>query len=257
MEPTIIIPAYNEARTIAGVIRRVRERYPRVLVVDDGSSDDTARLVEAEGVRVYRHVINRGLGGALGAGIAAALRECAEILVTFDAHGQHEVEEIERLIAPIREEMADLVIGSRMLRPEGMPLFRRIANRIGIRVTWVLFGILFFWQLPHTLAIARLYRDDFARAGVRLLPVVDVKGTRTACHILAGCFGLLAVSLLPAVIGLAGPIYLAGAFLLGAAFVTLGVRQALQPSVAVARRVLFGSLVYLPVVLALLALDKA
>ncbi len=122
---------------------------------------------------------------------------------------------------------------------------------------WVLFGILFFWQLPHTLAIARLYRDDFARAGVRLLPVVDVKGTRTACHILAGCFGLLAVSLLPAVIGLAGPIYLAGAFLLGAAFVTLGVRQALQPSVAAARRALFGSLVYLPVLLALLAFDKA
>jgi glycosyltransferase involved in cell wall biosynthesis len=141
MEPTIIIPAYNEERTIADVIRRVKARYPRVLVVDDGSTDGTARLAEAEGVRVYRHVINRGLGGALGTGIAAALREGAEILVTFDADGQHDAEEIERLIAPIREGKADVVIGSRMLRPEGMPLVRRVANRIGNAVTWLLFGI--------------------------------------------------------------------------------------------------------------------
>ncbi len=122
---------------------------------------------------------------------------------------------------------------------------------------WVLFGIVFLWQLPHTLAIARLYRDDFARAGVRLLPVVDADGASTERQILNGCLALLAVSLLPTLIGLAGPIYFAGAFLLGAAFVALGARQALRPSLVTARRVLFASLFYLPVLLALLALDKA
>jgi len=121
---------------------------------------------------------------------------------------------------------------------------------------WVLFAILFLWQLPHTLAIARLYRDDYARAGVRLLPVVDAEGTSTERQIVTGCLALLAVSLLPTLIGLAGPLYFAGAFLLGSAFVVLGIRQALAPSPGAARRVLFASLLYLPAVLALLAFDK-
>jgi protoheme IX farnesyltransferase len=121
---------------------------------------------------------------------------------------------------------------------------------------WVLFGILFLWQLPHTLAIARLYRDDYARAGVRLLPVVDADGTSTERQIVTGCLALLAVSLLPTLIGLAGPLYFVGAFLLGAAFVAVGARQALAPSAGSARRVLFASLLYLPILLTLLAIDK-
>jgi heme o synthase len=120
----------------------------------------------------------------------------------------------------------------------------------------VLFGILFLWQVPHTLAIARLYRDDYARAGVRVLPVVDPDGTSTEYAIVAGSLALVAVSLLPTLVGLAGRSYLAGALLAGAGLVTLGVREALRPSGLAARRVLFASLVYLPVVLALLAFDK-
>src|SRR5881392_818669 len=121
---------------------------------------------------------------------------------------------------------------------------------------WVLFGILFLWQLPHTLAIARLYRDDYARAGVRLLPVVDAEGSSTERQIVTGCLALLVVSLLPTLIGIAGPVYFVGAFLLGAAFLALGTRQALRPSTVAARRVLFASLLYLPGLLALLAFDK-
>ena len=120
---------------------------------------------------------------------------------------------------------------------------------------WILFGILFLWQLPHTLAIARLYRDDYARAGVRVLPVVDA-GAATERQIVSSCLALLAVSLLPTLVGLAGPVYFAGAFLLGATFAALGARQALEPSGPAARRVLLASLLYLPAVLALLALDK-
>jgi len=121
---------------------------------------------------------------------------------------------------------------------------------------WILFGILFLWQLPHTLAIARLYRDDYARAGVRLLPVIDPEGTSTERQIVTGCLALLGVSLLPTLIGLAGSIYFAGALALGLAFVALGARQALAPSLGGARRVLFASLLYLPALLTLLALDK-
>ena len=122
---------------------------------------------------------------------------------------------------------------------------------------WVLFGILFLWQLPHTLAIAQLYREDYARAGVRLLPVVDAQGRATERQILSGTLALLAVSLLPTLIGLAGGVYFTGALVLGAGFVVLGAQQALAPSLARARRVLLASLVYLPVLLALLAFDKA
>ena len=137
------------------------------------------------------------------------------------------------------------------------PVTGWVASREAFGIgAWVLFGILFLWQLPHTLAIARLYRDDYARAGVRLLPVVDAEGTSTERQIVTGCLALLAVSLLPTLIGLAGPVYFVGAFLLGTGFLVLGTRQALTPSPGSARRVLFASLLYLPLLLALLAYDK-
>jgi heme o synthase len=137
------------------------------------------------------------------------------------------------------------------------PVTGWVASREAFGIgAWVLFGILFLWQLPHTLAIARLYRDDYARAGVRLLPVVDAEGTSTERQIVTGCLALLAVSLLPTLIGLAGPVYFVGAFLLGTGFLVLGTRQALTPSAGSARHVLFASLLYLPILLALLAYDK-
>jgi protoheme IX farnesyltransferase len=121
---------------------------------------------------------------------------------------------------------------------------------------WVLFGIMFLWQLPHTLAIARLYRDDYARGGVLVLPVVDPDGRSTERHILNGSLSLIAVSLLPTLIGLSGPVYFAGALLSGIGLLVLGVMHARRPTALAARRVLLASLFYLPVVLALLAFDK-
>jgi protoheme IX farnesyltransferase len=120
----------------------------------------------------------------------------------------------------------------------------------------VLFGILFLWQLPHTLAIARLYRDDYARAGIRVLPVVDPDGASTERQIVAGCLALLAVGLLPTLVGLAGTVYFFGALALGAAFLACGMAQAVAPSAAAARRLLLASVVYLPMLLVLMALDK-
>jgi protoheme IX farnesyltransferase len=137
------------------------------------------------------------------------------------------------------------------------PVTGWVAARDGVDLGgWVLFGILFLWQLPHTLAIARLYRDDYARAGVRLLPVVDADGFSTERQLVTGCLGLLAVSLLPTLIGLAGSVYFIGALVLGSAFGSVGLRQALAPSGMRARQVLLASLLYLPALLTLLAFDK-
>lgn len=119
---------------------------------------------------------------------------------------------------------------------------------------WVLFGILFLWQLPHTLAIARLYQEDYARGGIRLLPA---SRTGADAQALAGCLALIVVGLLPTQIGLTGQVYLVGALTLGAGLLGCGLLQALSPSLGAARRLLFASLLYLPMLLILMTLDKA
>ena len=121
---------------------------------------------------------------------------------------------------------------------------------------WVLFAILFLWQLPHTLAIARLYREDYARAGIRLLPVIDPDGRSTGRQIVSNCLALLTVGLLPTVIGIAGSVYFLGALGLGIGQLACGCALALSRSTADARRLVFASLVYLPALLVLMALDK-
>jgi len=121
---------------------------------------------------------------------------------------------------------------------------------------WVLFAIMFFWQIPHSLAIARLYREDYARAGIRLLPVVDRDGPSTGTHVVAHCLALVPVGLLPTLIGLAGPAYFLVALAAGLAFLWSGIMLARGRSAADARRLMVASLVYLPVLLGVMALDK-
>jgi glycosyltransferase involved in cell wall biosynthesis len=136
----IVIPAYNEERTIAEVIHGLRRHgFATLIVIDDGSSDRTGELARREGVILLRHILNRGLGGALGTGITAALHLGAEAIVTFDADGQHDPDNIARLLEPIEKGEADVVIGSRMLEPSGMPYPRRLANWIANIVTYLLF----------------------------------------------------------------------------------------------------------------------
>jgi glycosyltransferase involved in cell wall biosynthesis len=137
----VLIPAYNEERTIVEVIRGLKQHgFTTLVVIDDGSSDRTGELASHEGVIRLRHVLNRGLGGALGTGIDAALRLGAEVIVTFDADGQHDPNDIMKLLKPIEVEEAEVVIGSRMLDPQGMPYPRRMANWIANVVTYLLFG---------------------------------------------------------------------------------------------------------------------
>jgi protoheme IX farnesyltransferase len=121
---------------------------------------------------------------------------------------------------------------------------------------WILFGIMFLWQLPHTLAIARVYCADYARAGVRVLPVVDPGGRITERQIVTGCLALLVVSLLPTLVGMAGVVYFVGALVLGIGFLALGAMHALAPSSQRVRRVMLASFLYLPILFALLAFDR-
>lgn len=119
-----------------------------------------------------------------------------------------------------------------------------------------LFAILFFWQLPHFAAIAWLYREDYARAGYPMLPVVDPQGHRTNLHLLTHSVGLLMVSLFPVIQGKAGLIYALGALLLGSAFLAFGVYFVRHQSQASARLHLVASVSYLPALCAFLLLDK-
>ncbi len=142
MKLSIIIPAYNEEATISHVLRGLKSKgYKNIVVVDDGSIDKTPHIAKKEGVKLHSHIINRGLGGALGTGIEAALLENPDIIVTLDADGQHDPKDIKKLIKPIIRGEADVVIGSRMLNPRGMPFSKRVANKIGNFITWLLFGV--------------------------------------------------------------------------------------------------------------------
>jgi len=122
---------------------------------------------------------------------------------------------------------------------------------------WILFAILFLWQIPHSLAIATLYREDYARANIRVLPVVERDGRRTGRLIVWSCLGILVVSLLPTLTGLVGLIYLITAIVLGVMFLGCGFAAAMERSAATARRLLFASLLYLAVLIVAMAFDKA
>ena len=118
----------------------------------------------------------------------------------------------------------------------------------------VLFAIMYLWQLPHTLAIAELYRRDYARAGIRLLPIDDPRATGR--QIVSNSLALLAVGMLPTILGFAGLTYFMIALVAGAIMLGYGVRLAAAPAQGAARRLLVASLIYLPVVLLVMVLDK-
>jgi protoheme IX farnesyltransferase len=118
-----------------------------------------------------------------------------------------------------------------------------------------LFAIVFLWQVPHFLAIAWMYREDYARADLRMLPVVDPAGTLSSRQMVCYCLALIPASLAPAALGVAGPLYLVGALILGAAFLKASLGFARTKSLPAARGVLRASLLYLPALLALLLVE--
>ena len=144
------------------------------------------------------------------------------------------------------------------------PLMGWAAARDNVsREGWALFAILFFWQLPHFLAIAWLYRDQYAKAGFVMLPVRDPDGVRTGRQAMSHTLGLIAVSICPAIITsgpgtypIAGQVYFFGALLLGVAFLWCAIQFSRELTRARARQLFFASILYLPLLFGLMALDK-
>lgn len=145
MKPTvvIVIPVYNEAAVIGGVIEAVRAQgFEHIVVVDDGSADESSCIASAHDVLALRLKVNRGKGAAVKTGIMAANLLDAEVVVTMDGDGQHDPADIQPLIAPILAGRSDVVLGSRLLNREQMPFVKTLANSLGNLFTWMLCGLL-------------------------------------------------------------------------------------------------------------------
>lgn len=138
----IVVPAYNEESAVYDVVRNLRSEYANVVVVDDGSRDKTSAEAKRAGAIVLRHVLNRGQGAALQTGIDYAIQRGAEIVVTFDADGQHRVEDVDDLVAALEKNNADIAIGSRFLNlRSNVPAFRRFLLRVAARFMRLTSGV--------------------------------------------------------------------------------------------------------------------
>jgi len=125
-----VIPAYNEEKHIADVVRRTRQQLDNVLVVDDGSADKTADRAREAGAEVIVHAINRGKGETIKTGLRHWLERQFDFVIILDADGQHRPEEIDRFVtAALSADAPKLVLGNRMNDVSSMPLVRRFVNR--------------------------------------------------------------------------------------------------------------------------------
>jgi glycosyltransferase involved in cell wall biosynthesis len=138
----VVCPAFNEARTLSGVLSGLRAQGYQVVVVDDGSRDSTRQIAESVATAVVSHPVNLGQGAALATGIAFALSRGADYLVTFDSDGQHRVSDIARLIAALKASGADYALGSRFLiGKQSMPLLRKMLLRAATIFTALTTGL--------------------------------------------------------------------------------------------------------------------
>ena len=136
MKITIGIPAYNEEENIGEVITKLKEINDSIIVCDDGSTDLTRQISEKLGVTVIQHEKNMGYGAAINSIFKKCIEINSDILVTFDADGQHRVEDVERILEPIIDKDADVVIGSRFLQEESeIPNYRKVGIKIITKVT--------------------------------------------------------------------------------------------------------------------------
>ena len=159
MTIAVVIPAYNEAATIADIVRRVREQVEQVIVVDDGSRDDTAVQAQAAGATVLRQPDNQGKGASLWRGMQTAVEQGADAVITLDADGQHQPEDIPKLLAAHQRWPGRPIIAARLERREAAPPLRRFAN--GMADFWVSWAA--GCPIPDTQSGFRLYPAEFLR----------------------------------------------------------------------------------------------
>ena len=156
-EIAAVIPAYNASATISGVVSGTRRHLARVLVVDDGSTDDTAEIAQRAGAEVVSHPHNRGKGVALRTAFQALTGLGLDAIVTLDADGQHNPDDIPRLVEAFRQEGSDLVIGSRWTVFSEMSRLRRFGNRFSCSALAFFTGL----RIPDSQSGFRLYSLPF------------------------------------------------------------------------------------------------
>ena len=144
---SIVIPAYNEEKMIASVVKGLQQAFKgksydyRIIVVDDGSKDTTASKAKAAGAYVIRHILNSGQGAATTTGLSYALQQGYDVAATLDGDGQHDPKDVLEGVNQLLGNNIDLLIGSRLLKNEGMPRAKIIGNQGLSLVTYLLFGI--------------------------------------------------------------------------------------------------------------------
>ena len=145
---SIIVPAYNESKRIGTVLQKLKETTAKIknlnfeiIVVDDGSSDNTCELAKNTNVTIIRHPINRGAGAALVTGFERAIQNKSDFVITIDADEQHDPNEIEQILKPVLKGDADISIGSRFAKDNHeMPLFKKMGNGILNIITQTIYG---------------------------------------------------------------------------------------------------------------------
>ncbi|MCX7848431.1 MAG: glycosyltransferase family 2 protein [bacterium] len=197
-----LIPAYQAEQKIMDVVTRTRRHVSRCIVVDDGSRDRTGELARRAGAEVITHVSNRGKGAAIRSGLTYLRNEEFTYCILLDADGQHEPHEIPKLVEAAKRTHADIVCGTRMGNPQGMPWLRRMTNRIMSRLTSWLCGIRlsdtqcgFRLLSKHAVSLIELRKDKFeveteilveaARHGlvVTETPVASIYAANHSSHI--------------------------------------------------------------------------
>lgn len=138
----IVIAAYNEERSLPKVVKALHDAgYTNVVAVDDGSKDKTFDAGVQAGATMLQHVVNRGQGAALKTGIDYALEQGADIIVTFDADGQHRIEDLPAIINPVASGVADVTFGSRFLKKTDVPFIRKILLKGSVLVLLLFYGV--------------------------------------------------------------------------------------------------------------------
>lgn len=147
MNLVIIIPAFNEEKTIARVVRAIPRKIKGIrqiiiLVIDDGSDDSTEVFAHKSGAQVIRHNINQGVGAATITGLEAAKILGADVVVTMDSDGQHDASEIPKLVTPVIQKKCDVTIGTRTFSRKTMPFLKIFGNLV---MNWLTFAIYNLW----------------------------------------------------------------------------------------------------------------